>query len=44
MGSMQHAWDRREMNAKFWSKIKKGRNHLDDLRVDGRIILNLIIR
>jgi hypothetical protein len=28
-----------EVNAKFWSEDLKGRHHLEDLGVDGRITL-----
>jgi len=32
-----------EMHTKFSSKKLKGRDHLEDLSVDGRIILKLIL-
>jgi hypothetical protein len=32
-----------EMGAVFWSGILKGRCHLGDLDVDGRIIVRLIL-
>jgi hypothetical protein len=31
------------MHIKFWSENLKGRDHVDDLDVDGRIILELIL-
>jgi len=30
------------MHAKFWSKNVKGRDHLEDIRVDGKITLDLM--
>jgi hypothetical protein len=35
----------REENAyKIWSKVPKERGHMEDLGVDGRIILKLILK
>jgi len=31
------------MCTKFWSEILKGRDHLEDLGIDGRIILEWIL-
>jgi hypothetical protein len=30
------------MNKNFWSKTQKQRGHMEDLSVDGRIILRLV--
>jgi hypothetical protein len=35
--------DRIEMETTFWSENLKGRDHLEDLSVDGRITLILIL-
>jgi len=43
MGLMQHAWKRWEMHTEFWLEDLKGRDHLRDLSVDGRIILEWIL-
>jgi hypothetical protein len=40
---MQHIWERLEMYKIFWLVILKGRDHLEDLSTDGRIILDWII-
>jgi hypothetical protein len=40
---MWHAWKIREMHTKFWSQNLKGRDHVEDLDVDGRIILQCIL-
>jgi len=32
------------MHTKFWSENLKGKNHLEDLDVEGRIILKCVIR
>jgi len=32
------------MHTKFWSPIRKVRDHSEDLEVDGRIILERILR
>jgi hypothetical protein len=32
------------MHTKFWSENKKGRDHSEDLGVDGKIILEWILR
>jgi hypothetical protein len=31
------------MHTKFWSEDLKGRNHVEDLGIDGKIILDYII-
>jgi hypothetical protein len=36
---MQYTWKRQEMHERFQSENMKGRNHLEDPCVDGRIIL-----
>jgi hypothetical protein len=36
---VDHAWERCEMYIKFLSENLKGRDHSEDLGVDGRIIL-----
>jgi hypothetical protein len=40
----KHARERSEMHTKFCSGNLKGRYHLEDLGVDGRIILKLILK
>jgi hypothetical protein len=37
---MQHAW---EMHTRFWFENLKGRDHSEDLGVDGRITLEFIL-
>jgi hypothetical protein len=36
---MQHAWEKGQMLTKFWSENLKGRDHLENLGVHGRIII-----
>jgi hypothetical protein len=36
-------WERQEMYTKFWLGNLKGRNHLEDIGVDGKIILELML-
>jgi len=38
------AWLRQEEHTKFSSENLKGRDHSEDIRVDGRITLELILR
>jgi hypothetical protein len=38
-GGMQQACERSDVHTKFWSKNLKGRDHLGDLGVSGKIIL-----
>jgi hypothetical protein len=40
---MQHTWEESEIYTKIWSKRLKGRDFLDDLGIEGRIILNSIL-
>jgi len=40
---MQHTWEGCEMHTTFWSEDLKRRDHLDDLGVDGKIILEWIL-
>jgi hypothetical protein len=42
-GGMQYAREKCEMHTKFWSENLAGREHSEDLGVDGRIILELIL-
>jgi hypothetical protein len=37
---MQHTWEESEIYANIWSKRLMGRGFLDDLGIEGRIILN----
>jgi len=41
---MWHAWGTGEVYAGFWLGIPRERDHLEDLDVDGRIILRWIFR
>jgi hypothetical protein len=41
---MQHVWGRGEVYTGFWWGNLKGRGHLVDPGVDGRIILKWILR
>ena len=36
---MQHVWGRGEMHIGFWSEYLRERKHLEDIGVDGRIML-----
>jgi len=44
MGRTCSTHGRDEMHTKFWSVNLKGRDHSEDLWVDGRIILEQILR
>jgi hypothetical protein len=39
---MQNAWERIEIHTQFWSGNLKGRDHTEDLGVEGKIILQWI--
>jgi len=39
-----HAWETREMHTEFWSENLKVRDYSEDLGVEGRKILELILR
>jgi hypothetical protein len=39
---MWHGWGRGEVHTEFWLGILKERNHLEEIGVDVRIILNWI--
>jgi len=41
---MGRAYNTQDMHTKFWSGNVKGRDHLEDLGVDGWIILGWILR
>jgi hypothetical protein len=41
---MWHAWDRVKISTGFWSEELKERENLEDLGVDGRIILKYILQ
>jgi hypothetical protein len=36
---MEHIWGRRRKHVRFWWECQKERDYLEDLDVDGRIIL-----
>jgi hypothetical protein len=40
---MWRAWEKREMQAKFWSRNLKGRDHLEDSGANERTILKRIL-
>jgi hypothetical protein len=40
-GDMQHTIGSSEMHTKFLFEILKGRNHIEDLGIDGKMILKL---
>jgi hypothetical protein len=42
--SMQHKWEEKEMYTEFLWGILRERHHLEDLRVDRRIILKLVFK
>ena len=41
---MQHVWGRGEVCTGFWWGNLRGRHHLEDPDVDGRIILGWVLR
>jgi len=41
---MQHIWERGEVLTGFWWANLKERDNLEDLSIDGRIILKLFFR
>jgi hypothetical protein len=41
---MWHVWETGEFNAGFWREDLRGRDHLENPGVDGRIILTWIFR
>ena len=44
MGGVGDTWGRREIRTEFWWWSLKKRDHLEDLVVDGRIILKYIFK
>jgi hypothetical protein len=40
---MQYAWQKREMHTAFQLENLNGRDHFEDLGIDGRIILEWIL-
>jgi hypothetical protein len=45
LGGPQVTWIRKIRNrTKFWSEIVRGINLLEDLGIDGRIILKLVLK
>jgi hypothetical protein len=36
---VKHTWERQELYTKFWLENLKGIDHLEDVGIDGRIIL-----
>ena len=41
---MWHSWDRIQMGVGFWSENLRERENLEDLGVDGKIILQYILQ
>jgi hypothetical protein len=41
---MQHVWQREELHAGVQLETLRGKNHLEDIGVDGRIILKRIFK
>jgi hypothetical protein len=41
---MQHVWGREELHIGFWWENLRERDNLEDIDVDGRIILRWIFR
>jgi hypothetical protein len=41
---MWHVWERGKLHTGFWSGDQRERDHLDDLSLDGRIILKCICK
>jgi hypothetical protein len=39
---MWHTWERREIHTQFWSEILKGRDHLEYVGTDGRILERIL--
>jgi len=37
-------WERRDMHTRFWCEDPKERDHLEDLGIDGRIILKFVFK
>jgi len=38
---MRHRWEREELQVRIWCGNLREREHLKDLGVDGRIVLNI---
>jgi hypothetical protein len=41
---MWHVWETREVHTRFWWGDLRERGHLEDLGLDGRIILKYILK
>jgi hypothetical protein len=41
---MQHAWELCEVHSELWLENLKGRDHLENLIIDGRIILEWLLK
>jgi hypothetical protein len=41
---MQHAWEKIEIHTEFWLQNLKEGDHVEDLNVDGKIILRGILK
>jgi hypothetical protein len=39
---MWHVWEREEVHTRFWCEHLRKKDHIEDLRVNGSIILNRI--
>jgi len=41
---MWQVWETRDVNKGFWLQDLTGRHHLEDIRIDGKILLKWVFR